>query len=445
MRQSDRRKILLFLTLLFVIVGGAAIFYAQGYRLNISPLGLRKIGAIYVKSFPGNAEVFLEGRKVEKTNHFFGISFFFLQGGTLINGLFPKSYDLSLGAEGFKSWKQTLTVKPALVTEVKYAVLVPEAASLESTTSIAEFWTVGVNILSRSPLGSIKSNSSTLPGSKVLDENQDGRVLTSDQAGNLFESDLVNGRTVNVSALLTANGLNAGRFLKIALDQGGNGLLLLSERNAYVLNLDSGILISAEKISSSTAVFADAASSPSLIASSEYNALKNSSNIFVYDKSSRATSSYSIPLFGRTVQMDFKGNRLGLVQSDGSFFYGDPRSTNGLLKLASDAQDMSLSDSLDLAAVQEKNGLEIIPLAGNTDDYARLLPPNPQNIQKITWYSDGHHLFLSYPDKTIFLDTGDTRLEHLYEVGAVNAKYMPQTNELYFLEGNLLKKLVFPS
>src|SRR5437870_4039956 len=106
MRQSDRRKILWFLVFLFILVGGAAIFYAQGYRLNLSPLGIRKIGAIYIKSFPRDAGVFLDGKKIERSNHFFGTSFFFLQGGTLINGLFPKKYDLSLTAPGFKDWKQ---------------------------------------------------------------------------------------------------------------------------------------------------------------------------------------------------------------------------------------------------------------------------------------------------------------------------------------------------
>lgn len=445
MRQSDRKIILWFLVFLFVVIGGVVIFYAQGYRLNFSPLGVQKIGAIYVRSFPRDADVYLDGKMVKRTNHIFGSSFFFLQGGTLMNDLFPKKYSLSLKWNDYEDWNQTLEVRPSLVTEIKYAVLAPKISSTVSTSSITGFWTIGNHILSQSSSGALKFSPGVIPGSKVLDENADGRVLTSDKNGVLFESNLNNGSTVNVTYLLAANGVSSGQFSKIILDQGANSLLLLGGRNAYTLNLDSGALVIAERLSSSAAVLANTASSPSLVAVSEYNAVRNYSTIFIFDKNSQSTSTYAAPLAGRTIQMEFKNNRLGLIQSDGSFFYGDPRSTNGLLKLASDARTFKLSDNLEIAAVREGNAMEIIPLAGNTEDYARLLPPDPQGIRDLIWYSDGHHLFLSYADKVLFMDTEDEHLEHLYQVGAPGAKYMAGTNELYFLDGGILKKLAFPS
>jgi hypothetical protein len=444
MRQSDRRKILWFLVFLFVVAGGGATFYAQGYRLDLSPFAVQKIGAIYVKSFPGNSSVYLDGKQVEKTRHIFGTSFFFLQGGTLINNLFPKKYMLTLKSDGYGDWQQTMEVRPSLVTEAKYAVLAPKTPTAVSTTSISGFWLPGNNIVSQTPAGVLKSGTKILPGSKVLGQSRDGKMLISDKNGDVFEYNLNNGSSVNVTVLLTANGLAAGRFSKIYMDQ-GNDILLLGERSVYALNLDSGTLTNATKASSSSLVMVAAASSPDIIAASGYNAVRDTSVIFLYDKSSRTAFTYSAPLPGRTIQMVFKNNRLGIIESDGSFFYGDPRSANGLVQVASDARSVSFADNLDLAAVKEGNALEIIPLSGNKEDYARFTPPNIGQIQNILWYSDGHHLFLSYTDKTLFLDTGDTHLEHLYEVGSAGAKYMPETNELYFPQNGFLNKLTFPS
>lgn len=445
MRQSDRRKILWFLVLLFVLAGGAAIFYAQGYRLNLSPLGIEKIGAIYVKSFPGNASVFLDGKPAGKTFHFFGTGFLFLQGGTLVNGLFPGKYVLSLKMEGYEDWKQTMEVKPALVSEAKYAVLTPKTSVMAATTSVSDFWIAGGSAVAQTPYGALKSSGQTLPGTKVLDQGEDGRVLVSDKNNNLFEINLTNGSTVNVTALMRANGIAGRQFLKIVLDQGENGLLLTGGRNVYVLNLDSGMLQVVSRVSSPPNTIAYAAASPALIASSEYDAVKNISLISVYDKNFQSTSTYALPLTGKTVKMDWKGNQLGVLQSDGSLFFGDPRRDNGLSGIASDALSFSFTDNLDLVAVRETSAFEVISLSGNQDDYARFSLPQPDRIQNIFWYSDGHHLFVSYPEKTMFLDTNDRNLEHFAEVGSAGAKYMRSTNELYFLTNGVLMKIIFPS
>lgn len=243
---------------------------------------------------------------------------------------------------------------------------------------------------------------------------------------------------------MAVEGIDAANFSKITLDDGGNNVLFAGERNVYILNLTSGIPVNAIRASSSTKISA-LASSPDLLAVSTYDQSKNTSAILIYDKNSRSTLTYPIRLPGKTIQMEFKNGRLGLIENDGSFYYGDPRSTNGLLKIASDAQSFSFSNNLDLAAVLERNALEVISLSGNQLDYKRLTPPNPSQIKSASWYFDEHHLFLNYTDKTLFLDTEDAHLEHLYEINFTNALYMPGTNEIYFLDGSALKKIIFPS
>jgi len=446
MRQSDRRKILWFLVLLFVVVGGAAIFYAQGYRLNLFPLGIQKIGGIYFRSSPSEITVSLDGRQVEKTRHFFGTSFLFFQGGTLINDLFPGKYVLSLAANDYENWEQTLEVKPSLVTELKYAVLVPKTTTAFTTSSVINFWTAGENIVLQNQSGTLVSNSKTLPGTNILDKQIDGQVLIADFNKNIFEVNLNSGRAINVTALLRANEITGAQFSKILLEQGENGVVLMGTKNIYVLNLDSGSLQTAHKVSpTSTSVLVSIASSPDYIISSEYDGAKNSSFIFVYDKNSRNKFGYVNPLPGKTVAMEWQSGRLGLVQSDGSFFLGDPRQANGLLKTASDALGFSFSGDSGLVAVLEKRALEIFPLNESfSENYARFELPDSQSIRDISWYKDGQHLFIHLTDSTMFLDIGDKLLEHYLRVGDAGSEYDSVQNRLYFKNGNNLLYRAFP-
>jgi len=446
MRQSDRRKILWFLVLLFVVAGGAAIFYAQGYRLNLFPLRIQKIGGIYFRSSLSEVTVSLDGRQVEKTRHLFGVSFLFFQGGTLINDLFPKKYVLSLTANDYEDWKQTLEVKPSLVTEIKYAVLVPKTTTVFTTSSVTNFWTAGENIVLQNRSGALVSNNKALPGINILDKQIDGRVLSADFNKNIFEINLNSGRAINVTALLRANGIAGTQFSKILLEQGENGVVFMGTKNVYVLNLDSGSLQTARKISpTSTSILAGITLSPDYIISSEYDGAKNSSFIFIYDKNSGNKFGYINPIPGKTVAMEWQNGRLGLVQSDGSFFLGDPRQTNGLLKTASDALGFSFSGDSGLVAVREKRALEIFPLNGSlSENYARFELPDSQNIRDISWYKDGQHLFIYLTDSTMFLDIGDKLLEHYLRVSAAVSEYDSIQNRLYFKNGNNLLYRAFP-
>ena len=79
----------------------------------------RKAGGIYVRSYPKTAQITLNGKPVQNQSAF-------LSPGTFISGLFPKTYTLTLTAAGYDAWTETPQVVPSLVTEMKYAVLVPE-------------------------------------------------------------------------------------------------------------------------------------------------------------------------------------------------------------------------------------------------------------------------------------------------------------------------------
>ena len=71
------------------MLGTGITLYAQGWRINLATFKTEKVGAIYVESFPGNAEIMLAGKPVQNESGF-------LSPGTLISNLFPQNYALSL-------------------------------------------------------------------------------------------------------------------------------------------------------------------------------------------------------------------------------------------------------------------------------------------------------------------------------------------------------------
>jgi hypothetical protein len=127
MTLRTRRRIFYTLVVLFFIVGGGVVFYAYGWRIDFTTWHFEKIGGIYVRSFPENASIYLNGVPVANQSGF-------LSPGTLISELLPKTYSVILKAPGYDDWQENAVVTPSLVTQFKYAVLVPQTATPVSST-----------------------------------------------------------------------------------------------------------------------------------------------------------------------------------------------------------------------------------------------------------------------------------------------------------------------
>ena len=89
MKIQTRRRIFYALVLLFVVIGGGVVMYAEGWRLDLSTLQAQKAGGIYVRSYPNNAQITLNGKPVQNQSAF-------LSPGTFISGLIPKPYTVTL-------------------------------------------------------------------------------------------------------------------------------------------------------------------------------------------------------------------------------------------------------------------------------------------------------------------------------------------------------------
>lgn len=122
MKRSTRRQLFYALLALFIVAGSAIVFYADGWRLDFAKWRFEKVGGIYVRSFPENAAIYLDGKLVENQSGFFSP-------GTLISNLLPQTYNLTLKETGYDVWQENVDVLPSFVTQFKYAVLVPRDAT----------------------------------------------------------------------------------------------------------------------------------------------------------------------------------------------------------------------------------------------------------------------------------------------------------------------------
>lgn len=115
MTKRIRLTILALAIACFLIIAPVALLYGWGYRYDFRDKMFIQTGAIYLKSLPRKAEVWLAGVEREKKTPL------------IIDGLLPnKKYEILVELEGFRSWQKTLEVKPTLVTEAKNILLIPE-------------------------------------------------------------------------------------------------------------------------------------------------------------------------------------------------------------------------------------------------------------------------------------------------------------------------------
>ena len=108
----------LFLTIFF-IVAPLLILYSLGYRYNFNTNNIEKNGAFYIKSYPKNADIFINNEKNnKKTPH------------QIVN-IKPATYQLKISKENYLPWEKELTVYEGETTFVENIVLFLEEQKKE--------------------------------------------------------------------------------------------------------------------------------------------------------------------------------------------------------------------------------------------------------------------------------------------------------------------------
>ena len=96
MTKRSRRIIFYFLLLLFIILAPSIIFYALGYNFDFDKKIFIATGGIYLKSYPSNAETYINDKFSGETSKF-------------IKRLLPKIYEIKITKEDYYSWQKKYT------------------------------------------------------------------------------------------------------------------------------------------------------------------------------------------------------------------------------------------------------------------------------------------------------------------------------------------------
>jgi hypothetical protein len=418
MSLHARRALFYSLFLLFIVLGIGVSLYAEGWRIDLSTLHINKVGGIYVRSYPENAEILLNGKPIENQSGF-------LSRGTLISDLFPKSYLLKLTAPGYLDWHESATVLPAFVVNHKYAVLVPhDDALFASTTANHILQSHGVALLETTQDG-IEWNGKNIGTGKLINASPDLQTV-------LFETTKGARRfwnaTNGVATTITATGT-------LLLDPSNNNLVIAANSQSItVTNGSNGSNERIEKAPLHTTIAPSIAVSPSTIAWALATTSASSSSIFFYDRSSKTMTDPNLTIKGRIKQLTWvTSSILGVLADDGSLFLYDT-GTKRLTKTADHVTRFDVTNDGTRIAALEKESLEIFSL-NDPEGYYRFNLPNVANVEKTLWFRDHDHLFIVYPDRIAFLDLQDAGLANFTTVSFGTAPtYDADTNILSLID-----------
>ncbi len=137
MTLRKRRILLAVFSFLFVVCGFLAIQYSQGYRITLDPFAITTTGALYLESPQRDLSIYLNEKQYSDQA---GI----LKKGTLIDGLVPDTYALTIQKELYHSYQKSFTILPSQVTRSMNILLVPEdiTSQAEKIYTIPESYTL---------------------------------------------------------------------------------------------------------------------------------------------------------------------------------------------------------------------------------------------------------------------------------------------------------------
>lgn len=439
MKRKTRRRFLFLLILVFVIFGSGVVMYAQGWTIDFSTLKPVKVGAVFIRSSPSDVKIYLNDRQTE------GRSSWFFQNGVFLNKILPKAYKLTLFSPGYKDWQADIKVLPSLVTEIKYAVLVPIKENIVLLEKVKDFWLIDKTLIFQDIENNIKDeNNKIIPGTKLIDFSSTGEILTFDEKNKAyFLTNLKEKKNINLD--LTFKKINpvfAKNIEKIFLDKTNGAPIIKKKNELYLLDFSKNKLVLLASSTTPDAIeWGDA--SQYWLGWIEINKKNNSLKIVAYDKFLKIKNISDEIISEQIKKMEwFADNKIAILQKNGELFFYDILS-KVFTKIADDVSDFKFNQNQTMLAAKESKNLEIFSLKNN--DYWKIPLEKAEEVKNIIWYKDNRHLFIEYSNKIVFLDIDKNYQKKPTEVAIGNSsKYDINSNQLYFLKNDELRKIEFP-
>lgn len=95
---KQRRLLYLSLIIIFLLITPIFILYTLGYRYNFDQNKLQKTGALFLRSKPSGAAIYLNNQRLGIVTP------------NKISGLLPKEYQIKIEKEGYEPWQKNLSI-----------------------------------------------------------------------------------------------------------------------------------------------------------------------------------------------------------------------------------------------------------------------------------------------------------------------------------------------
>ncbi len=434
MTRRTRRAIFYVLTALFLLIGTTVVLYAEGWRFDFGTFRAEKVGAIYLRSFPSDASITLDGKPVQNQSGF-------LSKGTLISNLFPRTYSVALGKDGYLPWRENAAVTPALVTALKNAVLIPAVPASVSTGTVKNYFAGGGAVIVQTPANAIRWQGKTIAHGTLID------------AGANLEDALVRDATTGAATLYRFENSadNAGvaptavsvpiPFAARAAIDPANALQI------FALDASHAFLFDASRATTTVIAAAPAgvvfgsafAIAPSAIAWTRYAEKTGALSLVIYDRAAQTVTRSSSTIPGTAAEVRWIGtDAVAVLQHDGTLWRYDVNGES-FTKLDDGVRSFAVADDGSALGALGARSLDLFPFT-DAMTYGRFNIPDVPEAQGLLWYGDRTHLFVVYPDRVVFLDLMDFGLRNFTAVATGTLPlYNPSDNTFYLV--NSLGKL----
>ncbi|MBI2037068.1 MAG: PEGA domain-containing protein [Candidatus Liptonbacteria bacterium] len=416
MSLTTRRIIFYALVVLFLVSGGGVLLYANGWRVDPETFAVRKTGGVYIESVPRDAEILLNGKAVRNAS---GL----ISSGTLVSGLLPRAYEVTVQKEGYATWRRVLAVEPSLVTKAEHIILVPEkSVAVPLPVPAVTIRVSGETLIASFADGRIALSGVRVPGTEFTaftagkgaaisyDENKGVYFFTSlpEAKSSLNLTTLFNNlkeRALGLPGLVLPREVIAHPFdAKKAVVRTDHGLYVIDTERLSIVQVAGG---------GSTAVTAVLARSQSL-AWAEYSAARNESALMTSDLILRTSSRLA--------------TTTGTIEKIGE----EP--SGGFLLLAQNGRLFSLPRSAKEPETIEEAAADFLSSPADQRFMVRLRDGSLENGAHIFVRRGGAVSFVElFEDGTVLgMPLGDAVMSMAYD---------PSRNLFYLLEGGALRSL----
>jgi hypothetical protein len=421
--MPHKTRLLLFYTFvfLFLVAGTAVLLYSYGWRIDFETGKVQKIGAIYIKANVKDLTIRINNKVYPDDS---GI----LQSGTLVSNLLPKTYRVEITKQGYLPYHKTVTVQPSRVEELLNVQLIPK--TFEPTTI------------------------AMTKGSKFVDATGSGdRIIMQDTAnGTYYLYDKAHASsTVNLN-LAVANARRAQKIKRVMfvpfkptqfIVEDATGLKLFDSEKRTLDQLLKGSLVT-WTLKDSTILAAETTKT--------HTQQLFSFNLVFKTKTLLDDMNAQLPDTTFITALDMTGNASAVAFEDveGNLFIGTQKEKK-IRRIAEHIKMFAFSpDGKKLAFLTDKGNLSILfiedfdgDIRKKEGDKIAVELPEKLPIEKIQWYADSYHLFITYPGYLSLAELDDRKPLNIFPLleRFNDYRYDTATKSILYTTENTIKTI----